>query len=390
MISENIENLITKFLCNQASATELDTLEQWLEQPENKVVFNTYVKIKYGMDYNYKTFNKNRVKEKLNAIIDEEKQVIKMKRFKTYTKYAAAILVIGLMASAYFYKDSFFYKTEPLTPQISTVKNIEPGTQRAILTLENGAEVVLQKGKNFSTQKLKSNGEEIVYSNKNSNKSNIAYNYITVPRGGEFSVKLADGTMVWLNSESQLKYPVNFTKGQTRSVELVYGEAYFDVSPSTAHNGDKFKVLHANQDIEVFGTEFNVKAYKDETNIYTTLVEGSIALNNTTVTKKLVPGQQANLNTISNQVDIYSVDVYNEISWKDGVFSFERKSLKDIMKVLSRWYDFKVIFKTKALENEKFIGVLGREQNIEDILKSIQASGIIKNYNLYDKTIELE
>ena len=100
---------------------------------------------------------------------------------------------------------------------------------------------------------------------------------------------MSDGTQVWLNSESQLKYPVNFIKGQTRQVELVYGEAYFDVSPSVEHNGAKFKVFNQSQEVEVLGTEFNVKAYKDETNIYTTLVEGRVVIDNGALKQSLLP-----------------------------------------------------------------------------------------------------
>ena len=148
---------------------------------------------------------------------------------------------------------------------------------------------------------------------------------------------LSDGTKVWLNSESQLKYPVAFNDGETRQVELVYGEAYFDVSPSTAHKGARFKVFNQSQEVEVLGTEFNIKAYKDETNIYTTLVEGKVAISAAGKNQILKPNQQSNLNLETGSIEITTVDVYNETTWIDGIFSFENKPLKEILKVLSRW-----------------------------------------------------
>jgi ferric-dicitrate binding protein FerR (iron transport regulator) len=268
--------------------------------------------------------------------------------------------------------------------------------------LENGEEVTLTKGTQFQTQNAISNGEEIVYqqlsspapalpSGRQSRENNKPQttNTLTIPRGGQFYIKMSDGTKVWLNSESQLKYPVSFTDGESRQVELVYGEAYFEVSPSTKHKGSDFKVVHNKQEVQVLGTAFNIKAYKDETNVYTTLVEGSVAINYVGRTQKLVPGQQSNLNVNANTLTISEVDVKTEIAWKDGVFNFKEKSLKDIMKVLSRWYDMEVVFENKELENVGFVGVLRKNQDIEDILSLIKSTSI-NNYEINNKTIILK
>ena len=205
-----------------------------------------------------------------------------------------------------------------------------------------------------------------------------------------FFVQLSDGTKVWLNSDSQLKYPINFISGETRQVELVYGEAYFDVSPRIEHKGADFKVYQNKQEIQVLGTEFNIKAYKDETNIYTTLVEGKVAVSFEEYTQDLVPNQQSIVNLNNSKLIVATVNIYNEISWKEGIFSFEEKSLKEIMKVLSRWYDMDVVFKNKMIEDEEFIGVLGKDQNIEDILSSIKNFGIIKDFKIKYKEVILE
>ncbi len=173
-------------------------------------------------------------------------------------------------------------------------------------------------------------------------------------------------------------------------MELVYGEAYFAVSPSSAHKGAKFMVFNDSQEIEVIGTEFNVKAYKDESNVYTTLVEGKVAISIDDRKQHLVPGQQLYLDKTSKTLLIKAVDVYNETAWKDGVFSFENKTLKEMMEVLSRWYDVEVIIENKSIENEEFVGVLRKNQNLKEILTNIKNFGIIKNFEIHDKKVVLQ
>ncbi|TYA81913.1 FecR family protein, partial [Seonamhaeicola marinus] len=256
--------------------------------------------------------------------------------------------------------------------KVATQNNIHAGTNKATLTLEDGSKIALEKGQNYINNNIKSNGKELIYSTPATTKQSISYNYLTIPRGGQFLVNLSDGTKVWLNSDSQLKYPTNFIEGETRTVELVYGEAYFDVSPSTINNGTKFKVLNNHQTIEVLGTEFNIKAYKEDTHILTTLVEGKVMVTNHTNSTVLKPNQQSIITPNNNKIIVNTINVYNEISWKDGVFSFKNKPLKEIMMVLSRWYNVDVNFKNKNIEHELFGGSFDKTQNIEEILTMIQ------------------
>src|SRR5690606_37373987 len=142
-----------------------------------------------------------------------------------------------------------------------------------------------------------------------------------------------------------LKYPVHFVSGKTREVELVYGEAYFDVSPSVHHQGAKFTVKNESQSINVIGTEFNVKAYHTENEIVTTLVEGKVEIEKEKDRVFLNPNQQSVLNKHNDVMEIKEADVAQEISWLKGLYSFDDTSLVDIMRTLSRWYDFDVVFK---------------------------------------------
>ena len=314
----------------------------------------------------------------------------------TYWRYAAAAMVVGILATAYFFKSnitdsSFSNTTFNNTTPIIVNNEIEPGTEKATLTLNNGEAVPLVKGTTYQTPNATSNGEEIVYNaTANSSSQELVYNYLSVPQGGQFHIKLSDDTEVWLNSESLLKFPVSFTDGESRQVELVYGEAYFDVSHSTEHKGADFRVIHNEQEIQVLGTEFNIKAYKEETNVYTTLVQGKVAVSFENQNKILKPGEQLNLDIFTKDANISMVDVYDQISWRKGVFSFKRKSLKEIMQVLSRWYDMDVVFENTDLESVGFSGVLGKEQSIDEILEIIKDFGVIKNYEIHNKRVILK
>ncbi len=387
-MNKNIENILVKYLMNAANIDELEELTSWLNDDRNKQTFKNYIRTNYAMDINTNEFDtENAKKEYLRKIRQDKKLVHKIKTYKVFKYAAAAVIVFGL---GYFFRDNIFNSSVETVPIIVNTNTILPGTDKATLTLEDGSIMALEKGASFQTQNANSNGEELIYEAGKRNSKEIAYNYLTIPRGGKFYVKLPDGTQVWLNSESQLKYPTTFKEGETRKVELVYGEAYFDVSPSSIHKGSKFKVFNQSQEIEVLGTEFNIKAYKDETHIYTTLVEGKVAVNFENKKQYLIPNQQSNLNLNTHALSVDVVDVYNEISWKDGVFSFERKPLKEIMKVLSRWYDIDVIFMNKPLEDVKFFGVLGKDQNIKEILETIKKFKIIKNYEIKEKIIILK
>tara|TARA_B110000093_G_scaffold150581_1_gene164612 strand:- start:11101 stop:12270 length:1170 start_codon:yes stop_codon:yes gene_type:complete len=383
-----IQSLLKKFVLNQCSKQEVDevvayiqgikessqlpSVEEVLELLDEKPILNEVVA--------------NRIENSIIKEVQKDK-ITSLKKKVQFCKYAAAAIFIGLISTTYVFRNNILNTPLEVTPKI--VNAIFPGTDKAKLTLEDGSVVVLEKGAAFKTKNANSNGEEIVYQAAKEKASVIKYNYLTIPRGGQFFVKLSDGTQVWLNSESQLKYPVNFIEGETRKVELVYGEAYFDVSPSTNHKGAKFKVINNAQEVEVLGTEFNIKAYKDEANIYTTLVEGKVAISTPNLKQLLIPNQQSIVDTLKDTLSVIKVDVKGEISWKDGVFSFVDKPLIDIMKVISRWYDVDIIFENKELESVEFMGTLNKNQSIEEIL-SIMKSFSINNYEIKDKTIILK
>ncbi|GAA3580623.1 FecR family protein [Snuella lapsa] len=382
MSEKELNNIIDKYLEGTASPNEIETLKKFENFAENKLgnaIFKSELEkraIKKDILRNIK---------KSNRI--QNKPVFKL-FYKSWYKYAA-VIIIGLLATTFLFKDRLFNLPTDITPVIVN-GNIEPGTDKATLTLGDGSQIVLEKGNTVTTQNANSDGEQIVYTSEVKDKLKMDYNYMTVPRGGQFHVVLSDGTEVWLNSETQLKYPVTFIEGQTRQVELVYGEAYFDVSPSTEHQGAKFKVFNQSQEVEVLGTEFNIKAYKDETNIYTTLVEGKVLVNSEGNNQTLKPSQQSNLSILDKTISVKAVNVQNEIAWIKGDFVFQHKPLKEIVRVLERWYDVSFELQTETLKDVRFSGELSKFQDLEDILILIKNLKSINNYEINEKTVVLK
>ena len=389
-----IQSLLKKYVLNQCSKQEVDEVVRYIQGIKESSELPSVEGVLELLDEEL-ILNEavaNRIEHSILKKVQNNKRTTIKK--KSIWKYAVAAVFIGFITTSYIFRTNNILNTPQddaleIVNTVNTVNTIVTGTDKATLTLEDGSLMVLEQGASFKTKNANSNGQEIVYKNVKSKASAIKYNYLTIPRGGQYFVQLSDGTQVYLNSESQLKYPVHFIEGQTRKVELVYGEAYFDVSPSTEHKGAKFKVINNAQEVEVLGTEFNINAYKDDPNIYTTLVEGKVVVANNDSKQSLVPNQQFKLNTETNNFSVTKVDVNEFISWKDGVFQFVNKPLKDIMKVLSRWYDVDIIFENKDMESLEFIGTLNKNQSIEEVL-SIMKSFSIKNYEIKGKTLILK
>ncbi|CAM3324619.1 FecR family protein [Zobellia roscoffensis] len=371
--------LIIKKINNTLTAEESKIFEAW--HNESEVHRNYFDRVKN----NY---------SKGADIVDVKKgwtnvsAKIKEKRYSSY-KYAAAIVLLFSTILTWYWNTENIRTTPPIKSTVIHKKQDHIGSDKATLTLEDGSEVLLERGKSFETNKASSNGEQLVYNKNRSPEKITGKNTLTIPRGGQFFLILNDGTKVWVNSGTQIKYPVAFAANKPREIELVHGEAYFDVSPSTEHNGSHFIIKTEGQKIEVLGTEFNIKAYDDDDHISTTLVEGKVLVKNGHDSKNLTPGHQSKIDRSTNKLVVSAVDVYNEISWKDGLFSFKNQSLEDIMKVLSRWYDVDVAFENKSIKKLTFNGIFRKNLKLDQILKIIQNTNEV-NYEIKGKTITMK
>ncbi|SDX32027.1 FecR family protein [Aequorivita viscosa] len=299
--------------------------------------------------------------------------------------YKAAAIAL-LLFSFSFFTYNHLQKSEQKT---SVQFVIEPGTDKALLILEDGKQVTLNPETSFKNKVAQSKGDRIEYKPVNAQLHTV-FNYLVVPKGGQYQIKLADGTEIWLNADTKIKYPVAFQRGETRTVELLYGEAYLLVSPSSKHQGDTFKILAKGQEVNVIGTTFNLKAYNDEEKIYTTLVEGKVHIATEDKFAELHPGEQSVWNHNTNQLSKSLVEVSHATAWVRGYFYFENKPLKEIMQVLSRWYDVQISFDLPELQKVKFSGLLSKKQTIEEILNGIQNTNSINAYEIKNKSITIK
>ena len=386
MSDNRIKNIIVKYFSKSASKHEIIELSIWLEKPSNQLIFNSYVKTNYLIELNMFDFDTEKEKEKILREIKFSDKKVKVKKINTFFKYAA-ILIIALGIGFFYLLNKPLLVNEKSTISLEEI-TIIPGTNNAVLTLENGLDIVLENDIDLSLNGSSLIDDKLIYNSESeTKKKNLQYNYLTIPKGGQFFVQLSDGTNVWLNSDSKLKYPVNFLKGESRMVELIYGEAYFDVTKSTKNYGDSFKVKTRIQEIEVLGTEFNLKAYEDEDEIITTLIEGKVKVGNGYEYKFLNPLDQSLISTKDSKVSISKVRrLFDEIAWKEGYFSFKHQTMKDIMKTLSRWYDISYTFENREVEHKSFTGVLDRESTIDQILIYIQKTNEIA-YEIKDNTV---
>lgn len=311
-----------------------------------------------------------------------------------YSKYAAiallflSISLIVLNTSKKSIEDHIFEIEE------NSLAEIKPLEKQAKLILNDGIEISLKDlalnndsthlvSQGNSTIKIDSDG--LNYSRSGSSDS-LLYNTIIIPRGSEYYVALEDGTKVWLNSDSKLKYPVVFTD-KRREVYLE-GEAYFEVSHSSSN---RFYVVTPTCEISVLGTKFNVKSYSDEKYVYTTLAQGSVSFKELGSSESVVlkVGEQLAFNNITGNYSVNKVNVNNYIGWKDKMFTFKNLPLVEIMTMLSRWYSVDIVYQSNDIKYLEFSGNLDKYNNIESFFKIFEVGAnidiVYKNNTLFLK-----
>ncbi len=379
--SYNISEIIFKEISGTIEKEEKIILENWLESDvSNKELFEN---IRNSKTINSKLDFYNAVKpergwEKYKQMQKKRSGIRKLRIWYA----AASVIVTGIIISSLI----LFYRDANIT---SNLDNINPGIARATLILEDGEQVELGKDrKNLTTSngiELETEENTVRYIRSTLSKDDN-YHKILIPKGGEYSLELADRTRIWANSETTLSYPTSFS-GKQRIVYLE-GEAYFEV----AKNKDKpFIVITPTETIRVLGTKFNISTYKDDIYSHTTLLEGSVSIENkdNSEVKVLVPGQQAMINYKSKKLSIREVNAKKYTDWIDGRFVFEDESLESIMKRLSRWYNINVEFKDPQAANLNFTGNFIRYDKISTILNMFEMTNKVK-FSLRDNVIIVE
>ncbi len=290
---------------------------------------------------------------------------------------SAAAIIIIISVGTLFYLD--YIKKSKAKHAISEVKNdISPGGNIATLTLADGRKISLTDAENGQLAEQsgikisKTADGQLVYSISNTENSSpsLSYNTIETPPGGQYQIALPDGSKVWLNSASSLRYPVRFS-GNERRVEIS-GEAYFEV----AHNSRMpFRVINSSQIVEVLGTHFNIMAYPDESSTNTTLLEGSVRIIKENKSKIISPGQQTRVK--NGDIDVATVDVTQVTAWKEGYFMFKNEDIQSIMRQISRWYNLEVKYEGHIPE-KVFGGKISRSRNVSEVLEVLESTGSIR------------
>lgn len=304
------------------------------------------------------------------AAIEETPQPLRV-RWRAYAA-AAAILLLILAGSA------FWYLHQPPATQVADQyeHNIAPGGNKAVLTLADGTQITLDSARIGALAQqgginvVKQDSGQLVYHGEGAGSNTMQYNILTIPRGGQFQLTLPDGTKVWLNSVSSLKYPIAFN-GKERVVEL-QGQGYFEI----AQRPDQpFKVKVHDMEVQVLGTHFDVMAYYDEHAIKTTLLKGAVQVKQGVVTRLLRPGQQAVRNNITGTLSVQQADVDKATAWKSGFFEFDDADLPAILRQISRWYDVELIDETKG-GTGLFWGRINKNLPLPSVLKALASNGV--------------
>jgi ferric-dicitrate binding protein FerR (iron transport regulator) len=379
MENPKLRILLDRFFSNTCSPLEKAELMDLLATDEHDEAFKKYLDKAWGNTSATHQLTDLQSTKILSAIFSKERaRVVPLSPAPRYKKLfwaAAAVLLLGISSTIYLLlSPSPLEDNEVAGRHVATpAKNdIAPGSMGAVLTLADGSVIVLDSAGdgNLATQgntNILKTGGAVRYVAQAGEKSAVtAYNTIGTPRGRKFQLVLEDGTRVWLNAESSIRFPTVFEKNK-RQVEIT-GEAYFEV----AKNATKpFTVSVRGMEVQVLGTHFNVNAYQDETAINTTLLEGSVKVVNNNNVQMLVPGQQAHLENSGALGVRQSVNTREIVAWKDDLFSFNNTDIKTLMRQLSRWYDADIVM-PRDIPPVTFTGNISRNSNLSAVLKILE------------------
>ena len=368
----DISYLLTYYLSGKINAKEQVLLDAWLmEDKSHQLLLQDLLNKKLSRDRQaiIERIDMDKEWARFQKTISLKKKTIRI-NWTNALKYVA-VIALPLLIGTYVFMQNL--TPEENLPEIFA--EIEPGVKKAQLILSNGEKIELGENRlDLSNQeenvRIEDNNKSLNYTSLETNSSKLRYNYLLIGRGEEYQLTLADGTKVWLNSESKLTYPTQFAS-HIREVELE-GEAYFEVMKNVKA---PFFVKTKQMNIEVLGTSFNVSVYQDEENMKATLVEGSVKIvpnygNSETLIIK--PNEQAIFNIYADNINIKTVDAQSYGRWRVGVFAFNEATLEEIMRKLSRWYKIRIFFQDDVVRNYQFSGKLPRFKTCNVLLEMIE------------------
>lgn len=303
---------------------------------------------------------------------DRPAKVVPMRR-RYWGWVAVAVLLTGAAATFWLMRDDHPAQTHTVKQEIKN--DVAPGGNKAMLTLADGTQIPLDStasgtlaSQGNTLLQMQGNGQLAYESSAPDENAPLIYNTIATPRGGQFSVTLSDGSRVWLNASSSLRYPAHFS-GDAREVSLT-GEAYFEV----AKQDKPFFVKVNDMDVAVLGTHFNIMAYEDEARVNTTLLEGAVRVSHGNSRYRLSPGQGVSLLKSTGVLHMQEqVNTAEAVAWKNGLLHFGGNDLQSAMRMIARWYDVEVVYRSPVQAH--FRGVIPRNVNVSEVLQMLEMTG---------------
>lgn len=366
MDQNRLDYLFSRYTAGEATPEELREFDMLVQQPEHETVLHTKIDQLFLATSGTATMPEKAIQATLQHITGKpaSSSVVRYLR-RSWWAAAAGLLLTG---------SSTWLLTRPRYEVVAPLADKAPGSHKAVLTLADGSTVALDSsGQQVIGQQqttIRQSGGQLQYSVQSPG-AVASYNTLTTPRGGQFQVILPDGTVVWLNTASALRYPTAFS-GTDRTVEL-QGEAYFEVA---ANATQPFRVKTAAQEVHVLGTSFNINAYTDEANTVTTLVSGRVKVNTPgkDAGVMLEPGQQAvATHSGSQQLSVTRTFAPDVIAWKNGLFLFDNADLATVMRCLERWYDIDVKYEAKP--DIHYTGQIARNQPLSKVIHMLEQTG---------------
>jgi len=380
MDKTRIQYLLHQYADNLASKEEMEEMFALLNEAENEDALKQAI-LESAEPYTTEIELPQQQWNKMWATIQSattqkprSQQIISMRWLRVA---AAAVILFAIAGVVYFFSEKSAAKTAIAAINNSYNNDVLPGGDKAILTLADGTKIILDTAHNGSlvqqgnTIIVKNKTGQLVYNAGKENAEQVLYNTVTTPVGGKYQLVLPDGSMVWLNAASSLRFPAAFT-GSERDVELT-GEAYFEVAKNAAM---PFHVKADGADVKVLGTHFNVMAYPDEQTINTTLLEGKVKITQGETEKFLEPGMQAIVDKKTRTIKVTSANTEQSTGWKNDMFRFKETSIQELMRQVERWYNVEVEYRTQR-SDQAYTGMVPRTQNVSALLQYLELTGTV-------------
>lgn len=372
MDTNNFRELIDRYISGRLQEGDKATLRKLLDDPryaqELERIMDEQLASRAAGKYDYPEVVA-RIKQGVEEKIKEQ---IPVRRIPTWARIAAAAVV--LIASTLILRMLIRQKPSPQPElvQPTAERPIAPGSNKATLTLADGSRITLDStGKQVIQQDnaiIHQQQGHLQYTSAGT-AENISYNILSTPTGGQYQVTLPDGSRVWLNAASSLRFPTAF-KGDERNVTLT-GEAYFEIAQ---HASSPFKVMANDVEIEILGTHFNVMAYADEHNTTTTLLQGAVKVHSPGKAVLLKPGQQAQFNHGTQGLLVSAADAESAVAWKNGYFSFSNENIQSAMRKIARWYNVDIEYRGDVTHKALW-GTISKFENIREVLSMLELTG---------------